>query len=192
VLHYVPVTKRKEGQSPFLGDKESISKDLQGLNLPVTKIIKPKSSSQPLKGFTRPSQGPIVEHGTLSTKRTEEGFDPNAYRLMAKAGYNHEKPTGLGKDVDETLLMDQDSNESPIEDDAEDAPPTFEEGVQATVDELKEVNIGATEDHRPVFINANLSLEEEDAYVELLKEYRDVFAWTYKEMPGLDPKVVVH
>ena len=26
----------------------------------------------------------------------------------------------------------------------------------------------------------------------LLKEYRDVFAWTYEEMPGLDPSLVVH
>lgn len=30
------------------------------------------------------------------------------------------------------------------------------------------------------------------AYVELLKEYNDVFAWSYKEMPGLDPKVAFH
>ena len=71
--------------------------DLQGLTLPVAKITKPRISSQPLKGFTRPSQGPIVEHGTLPTKRTKEGFDLNAYRLMAKAGYDHEKPSGLGK-----------------------------------------------------------------------------------------------
>ena len=55
VLHYVPVAKRKEGQSPFLGDKESISKDLQGLNFPVTKITKPRPSRQLVKGFTRPS-----------------------------------------------------------------------------------------------------------------------------------------
>nr|POE61601.1 hypothetical protein CFP56_56645 [Quercus suber]POE98008.1 hypothetical protein CFP56_42492 [Quercus suber] len=47
VLHYVPIAKRKEGQSPFSGDEETISKDLQGLNLPVTKITKPRSSSQP-------------------------------------------------------------------------------------------------------------------------------------------------
>ena len=26
----------------------------------------------------------------------------------------------------------------------------------------------------------------------LLKEYTDVFAWTYDEMPGLDPRLVVH
>ena len=26
----------------------------------------------------------------------------------------------------------------------------------------------------------------------LLKKYIDVFAWTYDEMPGLDPRLVVH
>ena len=26
----------------------------------------------------------------------------------------------------------------------------------------------------------------------LLKEYMDVFVWTYDEMPGLDPRLVVH
>ena len=26
----------------------------------------------------------------------------------------------------------------------------------------------------------------------LLKKYVDVFAWTYDEMPGLDPELVVH
>nr|POE93932.1 hypothetical protein CFP56_51251 [Quercus suber] len=102
MLHYVPIAKGKEGQYPFSGDEESILKDLQGLNLPVTKITKPRPSSQPLKGFTRPSQGPIVEHGILPTKRIEEGFDPNAYRFMAKAGYNHEKPSGLGKLIPES------------------------------------------------------------------------------------------
>ena len=96
MLHYVLVTTRKEGQVPFLGDEESVLEDLQGLTLLVTKITKPRISSQPLKRFTRPSQGLIVEHGTLPTKQTKEGFDPNAYRLMAKACYDHQKPSGLG------------------------------------------------------------------------------------------------
>uniref|UniRef100_A0A2N9ERQ0 Uncharacterized protein n=1 Tax=Fagus sylvatica TaxID=28930 RepID=A0A2N9ERQ0_FAGSY len=34
--------------------------------------------------------------------------------------------------------------------------------------------------------------DEEKEYLELLTEYKDVFAWTYKEMPGLDPRVAVH
>ena len=26
----------------------------------------------------------------------------------------------------------------------------------------------------------------------LLKEFKDVFAWDYSEMPGLDPRLVAH
>ena len=33
-----------------------------------------------------------------------------------------------------------------VEDDVKDAPPIFEEGIQATVDELKEINTNTTED----------------------------------------------
>ena len=57
---------------------------------------------------------------------------------------------------------------------------------------MKEVNIGTIEEFRPIFINANLSLKKEVAYTELLKVYKDDFAWTYKEMSGLDPKVTIH
>ena len=81
--------------------------DLQGLTLPVAKITKLRILSQPLKGFTRPSQGPIVEHGTLPTKRTKEGFNPNAYRLMDKVGYDHEKPSGLGKLIPEASRKEE-------------------------------------------------------------------------------------
>ncbi len=101
VLRYVPITKRKEGQSPFFGDENSILKSFQELTLPVAKITKTTLSCQPLKGFVRPSQAPTIQHGSLPTKCTEEGFDPNAYRLMAKAGYNHNEPNGLGRLIPE-------------------------------------------------------------------------------------------
>nr|GMD83530.1 uncharacterized protein LOC109150426 [Ipomoea batatas] len=84
-------------------------------------------------------------------------------------------------------------DETPIEgEDAEEAPHELEEGVRAAIDELKEVDLGTPENPRPIFISTLLFNEDEKIYVELLKEYIDVFAWTYKEMPGLDPKVVVH
>lgn len=93
--------------------------------------------------------------------------------------------------VNHITITKETKEEFSIEDNAEDAPPTFE-GVQATINELKEVNNSTTEDFRLIFINVNLSLEEEAAYTELLKEYKDDFAWTYKEMSGPDLKVVIH
>ena len=79
-----------------------------------------------------------------------------------------------------------------VEKDAEDAPQELEEGVKSTVDDLKEVNLGTQDEPRPTFISALLNPQEEEDYVKLLREYKDVFAWSYKEMPGLDPRVAVH
>ncbi|KAG9447255.1 hypothetical protein H6P81_013383 [Aristolochia fimbriata] len=72
------------------------------------------------------------------------------------------------------------------------APAEFEEGGQATVDELKKIDLGTAEDPRPTFLSASLTAEEEAEYIALLREYRDIFAWSYTEMPGLDPRVAVH
>jgi hypothetical protein len=29
-------------------------------------------------------------------------------------------------------------------------------------------------------------------YIELFKEFQDVFAWSYEEMPGIEPQIVEH
>ena len=34
--------------------------------------------------------------------------------------------------------------------------------------------------------------EEIQVYIALFREFRDVFAWSYEEMLGIDPSVVVH
>ncbi|KAL0285947.1 UNVERIFIED_CONTAM: hypothetical protein Sangu_2756100 [Sesamum angustifolium] len=79
------------------------------------------------------------------------------------------------------------------EEDTKDAPLELEEGIKATIDELKEVNLSNIEDPRPIYISASLTQEEEEeTYIALLNEFKDLFAWSYKKMPGLDPKVVVH
>jgi hypothetical protein len=52
--------------------------------------------------------------------------------------------------------------------------------------------LGTIEDPHPICISALLSLEEEEAYINLLKQFGDVFAWSYKETPGLVPNIVVH
>ena len=45
---------------------------------------------------------------------------------------------------------------------------------------------------KKIFIGQNSSPEEFQSYTTLFKEFRDVFTWTYKEVPGIDPSIVVH
>ena len=50
------------------------------------------------------------------------------------------------------------------------APLALEDGGQATVDKLKEINLGTIEEPRPTFINALLTPKEEEGYLKLLVE----------------------
>ncbi|KAK4411916.1 hypothetical protein Sango_0264600 [Sesamum angolense] len=90
------------------------------------------------------------------------------------------------------VSIDEGSDTDISEDGIQDAPQQLEDGVQTTIDELKELNLGTTKELCPIFISALLSPEEEKQYFKTLSEYKDVFAWTYKEMPRLDPKVAIH
>jgi hypothetical protein len=71
-------------------------------------------------------------------------------------------------------------------------PLQLEDGGQFTVDEIVEINLGTKDDPRPTFISASLTLQEQESYRQFLIEFWDCFAWSYKEMPGLDPRLATH
>jgi hypothetical protein len=43
-----------------------------------------------------------------------------------------------------------------------------------------------------IHIGASCSSDEIQTYTTLFQEFCDVFAWSYKEMPGIDPQIVIH
>ena len=110
VFKYVPMSCRKQGESPFVEmpkDTEDNEKSRKGMKtedlwvlkesstVPLTNIRRVASSkTSPIK-FVKPSGVP-TEQGNLPNKRTAEGFDPKAYKLMAKSGYDFSNPAPLG------------------------------------------------------------------------------------------------
>ena len=76
----------------------------------------------------------------------------------------------------------------------EEVPEELAKDTQIQLEEeLKEINLGAElGSQKPIFISSQLTIQENEQLVTLLKEYIEVFAWTYDEMPGLDPGLVVH
>ena len=60
-------------------------------------------------------------------------------------------------------------------------------------EKLEETNLGPdSQEPRPISISSRLLEKEKSKLIALLKEYKDVFAWDYSEMLGLDPGLVVH
>jgi len=61
-----------------------------------------------------------------------------------------------------------------------------------SADDLVEVDIGSGDRPRPTFISAKLDSMYKQQLADLLKEYKDCFAWDYTEMPELDRSIVEH
>ncbi|KAK9034176.1 hypothetical protein V6N11_050351 [Hibiscus sabdariffa] len=59
-------------------------------------------------------------------------------------------------------------------------------------EELEILNLGTEEERREVKIGTTISAEARRNLTELLYEYRDIFAWTYQDMPGLDESFAMH
>ena len=59
-------------------------------------------------------------------------------------------------------------------------------------DSLEEVNLGTEGNKRITYVSKKLTGEGYGRIVEVLKEYRDCFAWEYNELPGLDRSLVEH
>ncbi|XP_058202937.1 uncharacterized protein LOC131317399 [Rhododendron vialii] len=90
------------------------------------------------------------------------------------------------------MITVEGASDDGIGDETHPIPTQSEEGGQATIDELREVNLGDEGENKPTFISANLAEEKAQRYMSFLKEHHDVFARTYNEMPGLDPGVAIH
>ena len=63
------------------------------------------------------------------------------------------------------------------------------ENISVTIPINISVNPNVVEN---VHIGANCSSEEVTIYTTLFKEFRDVFSWSYEEMPRIDPSIVEH
>ena len=55
-----------------------------------------------------------------------------------------------------------------------------------SADELEEIDIGPGDRPRPTYVSTKLDPEYKQELIDMLKEFKDYFAWEYYEMPGLD------
>ena len=60
------------------------------------------------------------------------------------------------------------------------------------LDDLKTIDLGTIDQLRELRIGTTLFVDERDSLLMLLRSYLDVFAWSYEDMPGLDPSIVQH
>ena len=73
------------------------------------------------------------------------------------------------------------------------SPGPMADGNMANISSTIPINIsrnpGTIEN---VYIGADCSQDQIQEYTELFKEFHDIFAWYYDEMPGIYPRIAEH
>ncbi|XP_070002095.1 uncharacterized protein [Nicotiana sylvestris] len=68
----------------------------------------------------------------------------------------------------------------------------FEEKPKPNLSETEAINLRDQDDVRETKISVHLEPQVKDDIIKTLFEYKDVFAWSYDDMPGLSTDLVVH
>ncbi|XP_060201150.1 uncharacterized protein LOC132629778 [Lycium barbarum] len=68
----------------------------------------------------------------------------------------------------------------------------FENKPKPNLDETEIINLGNSKIMMEVRISVHLTPSQREKLIKLLKEYIDVFAWSYDDMPGLSTDIVSH
>ncbi|XP_077221935.1 uncharacterized protein LOC143855747 [Tasmannia lanceolata] len=96
--------------------------------------------------------------------------------------------------------INNDNQDSFSDEDADETPLEIKHMIQQEEsrrarpleEEIETVNIGDETLIREIRIGKTLSPEEREELITLLKEFKEVFAWSYDDMPGLSEDIVQH
>ena len=65
-------------------------------------------------------------------------------------------------------------------------------GYLEPIKETQPINLGTDDKPKIIQVGNTLTASEKDALVALLTEFKEVFAWSYEDMPGIDTDIIQH
>jgi len=144
-------------------------KDSHVLNKPYQKSISPKTANQMLHP-TIFNKGNMQE---LEQGNFDEITDIETEVIQLKDNF---LPTGL----------------TPLEDifDSNDIP--WKPKMQPINSAIEEYNIGTAEEPKIIKLSASLPPDQKPKYVDLFKEFQEVFTWSYEDLKSYDTSVIQH
>ena len=112
----------------------------------------------------------------------QEGLTPEKGGLQPS--YHLTQQTGNSEEV----VVDQSESTTVNEEKSTTVKPKM-----TAKEELEVINLSDDPNvSKPISIRMSLSTKERKCLIDLLHEYKDVFAWDYDKMPGIDPGLVAH
>ncbi|GLJ48086.1 hypothetical protein SUGI_1015280 [Cryptomeria japonica] len=68
----------------------------------------------------------------------------------------------------------------------------FHERSPILIEPTQSINIGTTEAVKNIHLAESLTEEERSTFLIFFKEKKINFSWSYADMPGLDPHLIIH
>ncbi|XP_070045800.1 uncharacterized protein [Nicotiana tomentosiformis] len=68
----------------------------------------------------------------------------------------------------------------------------FENKPKSNLEEIEAVNLWDSETVKETRISIHISMLEKEEYIRFLKEYEDIFAWSYDDLTRLSTSIVTH
>ncbi|KAI5407865.1 hypothetical protein KIW84_053922 [Lathyrus oleraceus] len=118
---------------------------------------------------------PIILHRSKLVPKPIEYNDPSPSRNFEFHVFEAEEESDIEVSDELSRLLDQD-----------------EKTIQSFEEQIELVNLGSEDDVKEVKIGSRLCLDVKKGLIDLLREYSDVFTWSYQDIPGLDSEIVEH
>ena len=64
--------------------------------------------------------------------------------------------------------------------------------LESIKEETQPINLGTNDEPKMIQMSNTLTTSKKDALVALLSKFKEVFAWSYEDMPGIDTDIVQH
>ncbi|RVW40597.1 hypothetical protein CK203_079193 [Vitis vinifera] len=91
-------------------------------------------------------------------------------------------------DIDDEIAQhDSDDGSSSVSD-----LDPVDQRVSPAVRDIEIVDFGTADQPGELRTGSDISVDERDSLIQLLRAYLDVFAWSYEDMPSFDPSIVQH
>ena len=146
-----------------------------GLVEGVSDFVDSPLSFDVLSGFV--SRSDIVsDHSSMDFSTFE--YLPMSCDIILSAPSS---PTSQIFDIDSEIAQHDSDDDSSS---ASDSDPIDQRAASA-VGDAEIVDFGTADRPRELRIGSNLSTDERDSLIQLLRSCLDVFAWSYEDMPGL-------
>ena len=96
--------------------------------------------------------------------------------------------------ISQIFDIDDEIAQHDLDDDSSSASDSYliDQRVSPAVGNVWIIDFGTADQPRELRIGSDLFTNERDGLTQLLISYLDVFTWSYKDMPGLDPSIVQH